>query len=233
MKTNNALKCPHCGSSDTATFKCYQTVHNGARQLFLCKNCHTSFSETSDTAMKNIKSSISKVASELRLRSEGLGLRATGRLLESNKRTISEWESRFADQKATLMLYGFCHKFVSLTFEGDELYTIVGKRTDPMKSEGWTVVIMDRASRFIVDQRCGQKNIELFMSVMETMCQYADQTDELSFLSDGERRYGNVLFADTTQDLPESEIHANPRRGPKCCGQKKKQHFQEKDKHVC
>jgi len=144
--------------------------------------------------MENIKSPISKVASALRLRSEGVGLRATGRLLESNKRTISEWESKFADQKATLMLYGFCHEFVSLTFEGDELYTIVGKRTDPMESEGWTAVIMDRASRFIVDQRCGQKDIELFKSVMETVCQYVDQTDDLSFLSDGERRYGNVLF---------------------------------------
>ena len=144
--------------------------------------------------MANIKSPISKVAAALRLRSEGLGLRATGRVLQSNKHTISEWESKFADLKATLMLYAFCHEFVSLTFEGDELYTIVGKRTDPMDSEGWTAVIMERASRFIVDQRCGQKDAELFKSVMETVSQYVDQTGDLSFFSDGERRYGNMLF---------------------------------------
>ena len=91
------------------------------------------------------------------------------------------------------MLYGFCHEFVSLTFEGDELYTIVGKRTDQSESKGWTAVIMERASRYIVDQRCGKKNAALFKSVMKTVCRYVAQTDDLSFIS-GERRYGNMLF---------------------------------------
>nr|WP_320042585.1 hypothetical protein [uncultured Desulfobacter sp.] len=144
--------------------------------------------------MNNIKTPISKVASALRLRGEGLGLRATGRVLRSNKSTIALWENRFADQKATLLLYGFCHEFISLTFEGDELYTIVGKRTMPSESEGWTAVIMERASRFIVDQRCGKKDTSLFKSVMKTVCGYIDHTDDLSFFSDGERRYGNMLF---------------------------------------
>jgi len=144
--------------------------------------------------MENIKSPISKVAAALKLRSEGLGLRATGRVLQSNKRTIAEWENRFANQKSTLMLYAFCHEFVSLTFEGDELYTIVGKRTDPSESKGWTAVIMERASRFIVDQRCGKKDASLFKSVMETVCQYVEHTGDLSFLLDGESGYGNLLF---------------------------------------
>ncbi len=106
--------------------------------------------------MEGIKSPISRVACALKLRSEGLGLRTTGRVLQANKRTITEWERRFADQKESLMLYAFCHEFVSLTFEGDELYAIVGKRTAPMDSKGWAAVIMERASRFIVEQRAGE-----------------------------------------------------------------------------
>ena len=195
MKIQNSFKCPGCGSSDISTFKNYLTVHNGSRQLFMCNCCKTSFSETSNTAMENLKSPISKVASALRLRSEGLGLRATGRILQSNKRTIAGWEKGFADQQATLMLYSFCHEFVSLTFEGDELYTIFGRRTDPMDSEGWTAVIMDRAGRFIVEQQCGKKDAVLFKSVMKRVSHYVNHTDDLSFLSDGERRYGNTLFA--------------------------------------
>ncbi len=144
--------------------------------------------------MENLKTPISKIASAIRLRGEGLSLRATGRVLDSNKSTITKWENRFAAQKATLMLYVFCHQFVSLTFEGDELYTIVGKRTDQFESKGWTAVIMERASRFIVDQRCGKKDTALFKSVMKTVCGYVDNTEDLSFLSDGERRYGNMLF---------------------------------------
>jgi len=144
--------------------------------------------------MENIKTPISKVAAALKIRSEVVSLRSTARILGSHKRTIAGWKNRFADQKATLMLYAFCHKFVSLTFEGDELYTIVGKRTDPMESKGWTAVVMDRASRFSVDQRCGKKNAVFFKSVMGTVCKFVRRTGDLSFLSDGERRYGNTLF---------------------------------------
>lgn len=145
--------------------------------------------------MQDIKSPISKVASALKIRSEGMGLRATGRILGMHKNTVSKWERLFGDQKETFMLYSFCHEFVSLVFEGDELYTIVNKRTEASASKGWTAVIMERSSRFIVDQQCGAKDAALFESVMSTVCEYISQTDDLSFFSDGERRYGNTLFA--------------------------------------
>jgi hypothetical protein len=144
--------------------------------------------------MENIKSPISKVALALKMRSEGLGLRATGRVLGADKHTITRWEKRFAAQKSTLMLYALCHGFISLTFEGDELYTIVGKRTDPSDSKGWTAIIMERGSRFIVEQKCGEKDAGLFKAVMEKVSQYIEKSDDLTFLSDGERRYGNMLF---------------------------------------
>lgn len=151
--------------------------------------------------MENLKSPISKVASVIRVRSEGLGLRATGRCFGIHKNTVSQWESRFSDQKAPLMLYAICHDFLKLTFEGDELYTVVGKRGEACDSQGWTTVIMDRASRFIVEQHCGKKDAEMFRHVMNTVAGYIEQSDELTFLSDGERRYGNYLFELCSQVL--------------------------------
>jgi hypothetical protein len=41
------------------------------------------------------------------------------------------------------------NEFVKLVIEGDELYTKVGKNKEASASEGWTIVLMDRASRFI------------------------------------------------------------------------------------
>jgi hypothetical protein len=152
------------------------------------------FSETHGTPMEELKTPISKVALALRLRDEGMGLRATGRILGSHKNTIADWEKRFAGQKDTLMLYGLCHEFLRLTFEGDEIYTIVGKRTDPSQSSGWTAVIMDRGSRFLVDQQCGKKDADLFKSVMKSVCGFIQRTKDFSFFSDGERRYGQTLF---------------------------------------
>ncbi|MBF0416754.1 MAG: hypothetical protein HQL86_00690 [Magnetococcales bacterium] len=111
--------------------------------------------------MADLKSPISKVALAIKIRDEGMGLRATGRIIGSHKNTISEWGERFAGQKETLMLYGLCHQFLQFSFEGDELYTIIGKRTDPSQSSGWTAIIMERGCRFLVDQRCGKKDGKL------------------------------------------------------------------------
>lgn len=195
MKPLSRLHCPDCNSSEATPFKKYETVHNGERFLYKCSECCNIFSETCGTPMQDIKSPISKVAAALRIRSEGMGLRATGRVLGIHKNTVSTWEQLFGNQKEILMLYSFCHEFVSLVFEGDELYTVVSKRTKASASKGWTAVIMERSSRFIVDQRCGAKNAALFESVMATVCEYISQTGDLSFFSDGERRYGKILFA--------------------------------------
>ncbi|MDM8568007.1 IS1 family transposase, partial [Thiotrichales bacterium HSG1] len=67
-----------------------------------------------------------------------MGLRATARIFGMHKNTVSDWESKFAEQKKPLMLYAVCHEFINLTFEGDELYTIVGKRCEASDSEGGT-----------------------------------------------------------------------------------------------
>lgn len=53
---------------------------------------------------------------------------------------------------------------------------------------------MERASRFIIEQRCGQKDAEMFRAVMSTVVGYIEQSRDVTFLSDGERRYGNTLF---------------------------------------
>ncbi|MBF0228151.1 MAG: hypothetical protein HQK63_00930 [Desulfamplus sp.] len=75
MEKISEIKCPKCGSPTTSILKQYQTIHNGARYLYICKDCSNCFSETSNTPMENLKTPISKVASALKLRSEGLGLR--------------------------------------------------------------------------------------------------------------------------------------------------------------
>ncbi len=46
--------------------------------------------------------------------------------------------------------------------EGDELYTKVEQNVPPSDSEGWTIVLMERASRFLWELHCGRKNQQLF-----------------------------------------------------------------------
>jgi hypothetical protein len=161
--------------------------------------------------MEHLKTPLSKVAGVLRVRSEGLGLRATGRVFGIHKNTVTEWEKRFAQQKEPLMLYALCHQFISLTFEGDEVYTIVGQRTEPSESEGWTAIILERASRFIVEQRCGLRDAEMFEAVMGRVAEYIEQSEDVTFLSDGERRYGNTLFDLCAEPLREGQRGRPPK----------------------
>ena len=78
--------------------------------------------------------------------------------------------------------------------EGDELYTRVNKNVAPDASQGWTVVLMDRATRFIWDMHCGRKDRKLFKNAMCLLCHVIEQTGDLTLLTDGERRYGSLLF---------------------------------------
>ena len=207
--------CPDCNSSDIKYHKTYQTIHNGSKELHECKDCGKLFSETWGTPMEGLKSPLSLVASVIRVRSEGLGLRATARCFGIHKNTVSQWELRFSAQKQPLMLYTICHEFVQLIFEGDELYTVVGKRVKASDSEGWTAVIMERASRFIVEQHCGKKDAEFFKTVMSTVSGYIEQSKDLTFLSDGERRYGNMLFELCSEVLHSKKLGRPPKVLPK------------------
>jgi len=87
-----------------------------------------------------------------------------------------------------------CHQFLHQVIEGDELYTKVNSNQPPADSSGWTIVLMDRASRFLWDLRCGERDRALFEQALQTLTQVVQQTNDLALVTDGERRYGLVLF---------------------------------------
>jgi hypothetical protein len=91
-------------------------------------------------------------------------------------------------------LFALTHQFLQQIIEGDELYTRVKKHVAPDKSQGWTIVLMDRATRFLWDMQCGCKDRKLFKNAIRLLRQVIEQTGDLTLLTDGERRYGSLLF---------------------------------------
>jgi len=57
--------------------------------------------------MQGLKTPISKIASVIRVRSEGLGQRATARCFDSHKNTVAEWEKNFLNRKPLLCCIPF------------------------------------------------------------------------------------------------------------------------------
>jgi hypothetical protein len=123
-----------------------------------------------------------------------MALNATCRVFGIAKNSLLSWEEKFSDLHHTLLIYSMSHTFVQSVIEGDEFYTKVNKNTSAEKSSGWTIVLMDRASRFIWELSCGKKDKALFKTAIKRLVELIEQTEDLTLLTDGERRYGKILF---------------------------------------
>ncbi|MCP3853047.1 MAG: IS1 family transposase, partial [Gammaproteobacteria bacterium] len=186
--------CPYCNNEKLDEYRSYETMHNGRRMLYKCANCKQVFSETNGSFLHGLRTPFSKIVEVLTVRSEGLGFNATCRAFNISPNTLLDWENRFAGLKDVLMLYSLSHTFLSQIIEGDELYTKIEKNVPVEKCEGWTIMLMERASRFIWELECGKKDRELFLHAMETLSQVIERTEDLTLLTDGERRYSKILF---------------------------------------
>lgn len=187
-------RCPDCRSPKNRIVRTYETQQNGTRALYQCEACGCHFSETKDTFLEGIRTPLSEIWRVLKARTDGMGLNAAVRTFEYAKNTILSWERKFAALQEVLVLYALLHRFVQQVIEGDEAYTKVGKTVPPSDSEGWTIALMDRASRFLWELDCGKREERLFQQAIDRLAQVIEQTGDVTVLTDGERRYGNLLF---------------------------------------
>jgi len=190
----NTQRCPHCLSEHIEDYGVYKTKGNGDRKLHQCMECDQVFSETKGTFLEGLKKPISLIINVLQSRSEGMGFNAACRVFEISKNTLLDWERKFADLKGFLMVYALLNTFLNQLIEGDEVYTKVAKNVPVEESEGWTLVLMDRAHRFIWALECGKKDRELFLSAIQILKEIIDRTSDITLVTDGERRYSILLF---------------------------------------
>ncbi|ELS03437.1 hypothetical protein Xen7305DRAFT_00031610 [Xenococcus sp. PCC 7305] len=189
----------------------YQTQAHGSPTIYHCASFDIYFSETFETSIAGLRTPISLIITLLKARSDGMGLNATGRTFNVSKKSVIDWERRLAGLKPTLMLYALLHEFIHQEIEGNELYTKVDKNVPPSVSQGWTIVLMERGSRFIWELHCGGKNQQLFEKALTCWAQVIEKTGSLNLLTDGERRYGNLLF-EICYDLIRSGRPGKPKK---------------------
>ena len=87
--------------------------------------------------------------------------------------------------------------------------TLELKEDPPEDAQGWTIVLLERASRFIWELRCGRKDRKLFKRAIRTLINVINTTGDLALITDGERRYGQVLF-----DLCSKRVRTGKRGRP-------------------
>lgn len=207
------MECPHCQSQ--------QVVKNGRESLsdgtvvqrYRCKGCSKCFNDRTGTSMARLRTPSSVVATALKGRSEGLGVRATGRLFGASHSTILRWEVRLARRADAWSPPA--PRGREVTLEGDEVYTRVGENLGsgggnnsssmkstlawartfpPASSEGWTIHFIERQSRYWVSAIAGHTDELLFQRGTQPAWQWAKDCPFIRWFTDGEPRYGKGLW---------------------------------------
>lgn len=125
------MNCLHCQServvkNGTKTLKTGQRIQN-----YLCNECGRRFNERSGTPMSRLRTPVEVVEMALKVRGEGLGLRATARVLGKSPNSITGWEEHLSAQLSEWSPPAPDES--DITVEGDEVYTRVGKNLSPRK----------------------------------------------------------------------------------------------------
>ena len=162
--------------------------------LLQCKDCSKIFAETTSTFEYNLKTPLSVISLILKQRTEGLSFNATCRVNGISPNTLKDWEEKFGVIKEALFLYSLVSEHLTKIVEGDELYTKVKKNVDPFESECWTIILIDRSTRFIWEMSCSKKVEKLFLKAMKKLVKMIKKDKDITLVTDGERRYATTLF---------------------------------------
>jgi hypothetical protein len=79
--------------------------------------------------MANLRTPVATISLAMKVRSEGLGLRATGRVLEVAANSVVNWEKHLSAALSNWSPPAPAER--EITIEGDEVYTRVGENLPP------------------------------------------------------------------------------------------------------
>jgi len=123
------MNCPTCHSQAVVKNGTTKRQDDSVVQKYQCKACNRQFNERTGTPMSRLRTSSATVGAALSVRTEGLGIRATGRSFGKAHSTIMRWEQRVAHQSAKWSPPAPVG--ADVTLEGDEVYTRVGENLPP------------------------------------------------------------------------------------------------------
>lgn len=124
------MKCPKCENEQIVKNGKVNLKDKSRLQKYRCRACTQRFNERTGTPMARLRTPVKLVEMAIKARTEGMGVRATGRVLDKSHSTISRWEQRLAakvEKWSPVAPSG-----AEITIEGDEVYTRVGENLSPL-----------------------------------------------------------------------------------------------------
>jgi transposase-like protein len=125
------MQCFHCQSAKVIKNGKYRLQDGSAIQHYLCKACNKRFSDKTGTPMARLRTPTSLVSIALKMRGEGMGVRASSRVVDKSHSTILGWETRMAAQAVEWSPPA--PQGGDVTLEHDELYTHASENLPPLQ----------------------------------------------------------------------------------------------------
>lgn len=115
--------CPFYGKKGAGNI----SIHSNAEKRYYCTHCKERFSARQGTIFYNLHTDEEKVLLALKLLAERNSLRATARILETTKESVSRWLKRAAAHANEISDYLLRELKISQA-QIDELWSYVGKK---------------------------------------------------------------------------------------------------------
>ena len=115
------MKCLLCQSEKTVKNGTVKMQDQRIQQRYLSEGCGKRFNERTNTPMARLRTPTMVIAAAVNVRTERLGVRATGRSFRKSHSTIIRWEQRLAAQASQWSLPA--PEGSDVTLEGYEIYT--------------------------------------------------------------------------------------------------------------
>jgi IS1 family transposase/transposase-like protein len=180
----------------------YSTEHGEVRQLFLCKVCGQTFSETAGTPFFGLETPMRTVCIALQELAEGLGVRAVARIHAVEPDTVLAWlrkAGQHCDRVSAFMMQELEVSQVQL----DELWTFVRKK-ERMLSEWeklhteygdtWIWTAFDPVNKLVLAVLIGERTRDEAVSFMQRLCNRLAEACLPSLTSDALPHYAQAIL---------------------------------------
>jgi IS1 family transposase len=202
--------CPHEGCAyrgwpGLGNLRANGHPNGGPWRQFQCLGCQGFFLETHGTIFHGKRSSVERIVHVLACLAEGLGIRATARVFESDPHTVLQWLVEAAEQLRAFSTYVLCDVHVH-QLQLDELYAVLrevkaGELSDDeaIKRLGaspcWVWTAMDPESKLLLVIDVGTRTLELAQCVVHQVAQVLAPGCVPLVLTDGLKDYGTALLS--------------------------------------
>jgi transposase-like protein len=99
LMTLTQIRCAHCGCKHVEGYRTYTIKDGEQRTMYHCSSCDSTFSETKNTPIADLKTPLSVVVQVLAALTEGVGINAATRLYHVSKNSIYRWQERLSGLK--------------------------------------------------------------------------------------------------------------------------------------